>query len=142
MAAGAERLKKYARAMEAFDKIVAIDPAQGDAWFGEARLLLTVVEDPERGLETLGKALGAGYKDAKAIKALLDAPGLLERDKVERHLKDKGLLPDEGASSDACARDARRKEPAPVNPEAAPANSGPPPRASPPRIRRRGRGPF
>ena len=93
VAQGAERQKKYARAMEAYDKIVAIDPAQADAWFGETRLLLTVVEDPERGLDTLGKALAAGYKDQKALKALLDAPGLLEHDKVEAALKDKGLLP-------------------------------------------------
>ncbi len=93
VAAGAERLKKYSRALEAYDKIVALDSAQGDAWFGETRLLLTVVDDPQRGLETLAKALAAGFKDAKAVKALLDSPGLLERDKVEAALKARNLLP-------------------------------------------------
>jgi tetratricopeptide (TPR) repeat protein len=95
LAAGAERQKKYARALEAYDKIVAIDPAQGDAWFGQTRLLLTVVEDPRRGVEALGKALGAGFKDAKAVKALLESPGLLVRDKVEAALKERGLLPEQ-----------------------------------------------
>jgi tetratricopeptide (TPR) repeat protein len=95
LAAGAERQKKYSRALEAYDKIIAIDPAQGDAWFGETRLLLTVVEDPQRGLDALAKALGAGFKDAKAVKALLDSPGLLERDKVEAALKDHALLPEQ-----------------------------------------------
>jgi len=93
VAAGAERQKKYSRALEAYEKIVAIDPAKGDAWFGETRLLLTVVEDPQRGLDALGKALGAGFKDPKAVKALLDSPDLLERDKVEAALKDGGVLP-------------------------------------------------
>lgn len=95
LAAGAERQKKYTRALEAYDTIVAIDPAQGDAWFGETRLLLTVVEDPQRGLDALGKAIGAGFKDAKAVKALLDSPGLLEREKVEEALKNHGLLPEQ-----------------------------------------------
>ena len=92
-AAAAERQKKYAQAMAAYDKITGIDASQGDAWFGEARLLLTVVEDPQRGLEALRKALGAGFKDVKAVQALLDSPGLLERDKVEAALKERGLLP-------------------------------------------------
>jgi len=122
VAQGAERQKKYARAMEAYDKIVAIDPAQADAWFGETRLLLTVVEDPERGLETLGKALGAGFKDRKALQALLDAPGLLEHDKVEAALKDKGLLPDAGGSSTPASAAPDAKNPPPSPPKTAPAN--------------------
>jgi tetratricopeptide (TPR) repeat protein len=94
LGAGAERQKKYSRALEAYDKIIAIDPAQADAWFAEARLLLTVVEDPQRGLEALGRSLGAGFKDIKALKALLDSTALLERDRVEATLQDHGLMPD------------------------------------------------
>ena len=62
VAAGAERQKKYARAMEAYDKIVAIDATQGDAWFGETRLLLTVVEDPQRGTGGAGEGTGRGIQ--------------------------------------------------------------------------------
>lgn len=92
-AAGAERQQKYSRELEAFDRIIALDAKQADAWFGEARLLLTVVEDPQRGLDALSKALAAGFHDPAAIKALLDSPALLERDKVEAALKDRKLLP-------------------------------------------------
>ena len=48
IAGAAERQHKYSRALEAYDKVIAIDPKQANAWFGEARLLLTVVEDPRR----------------------------------------------------------------------------------------------
>jgi tetratricopeptide (TPR) repeat protein len=93
IAAAAERLQKYSRALEAYDKIIALDPKQGNAWFGEARLLLTVVEDPQKGLEALDKALAAGYHDKDAAKALLASPQLLERAKVEEALKARDLLP-------------------------------------------------
>jgi predicted Zn-dependent protease len=94
VAAGAERQKKYGRAIEAYEKIVAIDAAQGDAWFGETRLLLTVVEDPQRGLDALGKALAAGFSDKEAAKALLASTSLLERDNVEAALKAANLVED------------------------------------------------
>jgi len=93
IAAGAERLHKYSRALEAYDRIISLDPKQGAAWFGETRLLLSVVEDPQKGLDALGKALAAGFKDRDAIKALLASPQLLEKDKVEAALKEKDLLP-------------------------------------------------
>jgi tetratricopeptide (TPR) repeat protein len=93
-AAGAERQQKYSRELEAFDRIIALDAKQADAWFGETRLLLTVIEDPQRGLEALSKALDAGFKDPVAIKALLDSPALLEHEKVEAALKDRKLLPE------------------------------------------------
>ena len=57
LAAADERQKKYTQALAAYDKIIALDPSQGDAWFGETRFLLTVVEDAQRGLDTLAKAL-------------------------------------------------------------------------------------
>ena len=93
IAAGAERMQKYSRALDAYDKIIALDAKQADAWFGEARLLLTVVEDPQKGLDALSKALAAGFKDKEAVKALLASPQLLERDKVEAALKEHDMLP-------------------------------------------------
>jgi len=98
VADGAERMQKYSRALDAYDKIIAADVGQAKAWFGEARLLLTVVQDSERGLKALDRALGAGFKDAAAIKVLLETPTLLERDKVEAALKARSLLP---AAADA-----------------------------------------
>jgi tetratricopeptide (TPR) repeat protein len=95
IAAGAERLLKYSRALEAYDKIVTIDPKQANAWFGEARLLLTVVEDPEKGLDALDKALSAGFMDKDAVKALLASGQLLERDRVEAAFSQHDLMPPE-----------------------------------------------
>jgi tetratricopeptide (TPR) repeat protein len=93
IAAGAERLQKYSRALEAYDKIIAIDSKQANAWFGEARLLLTVVEDPQKGLDSLDKALSSGFKDKDAVKALLASSQLLEKSKVEEAFKEHDLLP-------------------------------------------------
>jgi len=114
-AAGAERLQKYSQELEAFDRIIALDAKQADAWFGETRLLLTVVEDPQRGLDALSKALDAGFKDPVAIKALLDSPALLERDKVEAALKDRKLMPEAAPAADTPA------SPPTVTPAASPA---------------------
>ena len=99
VAASAERQQKYERALEAYDTIIAADGKQGDALYGEARLLLTVVEDPQRGLDNLTKALSAGFKDTVAIKALLDSSALLDRDKVEAILKTAKLMPEQTSSA-------------------------------------------
>lgn len=128
-AAGAERLQKYARELEAFDRIIALDAKQGDAWFGETRLLLTVVEDPQRGMDTLSKALDAGFKDPVAIKALLDSPALLDRDKVEATLKDRKLLPDAASAAPPAGTPAAPPAGKPVPPTA-----GAPPAGTPPAV--------
>ena len=94
VAAGAERLRKYSRALDAYEKIIAKDPKQSDAWFGEARLLLTVIEDPQRGLDSLSKALAGGFHDQAAARALLDSSGLQERGTVEGLLRGRNLLPE------------------------------------------------
>ena len=95
IAGGAERLQKYSRALEAYDKIIAVDAKQANAWFGEARLLLTVVEDPQRGLDALDKALSSGFKDKDAAKVLLASPLLLEKGQVEDAFKEHDLMPSE-----------------------------------------------
>jgi tetratricopeptide (TPR) repeat protein len=91
-AAAAERQQKYARALDAYDALIAADPTQATALFAEARLLLTVVQDPQRGLDTLDKALAAGFKDKDAAGALLDAANLLEQDKVRAALQGHDLV--------------------------------------------------
>ena len=120
IAAGAEKQQRYARALEAYDKVLAIDAKQADAWFGEARLLLTVVQDPDRGLDALAKAIANGFKDAAAIKVLLDTTILVERDKVEELLKKNDLMPKEAAGAAAAPQPAVPSPPQP----AAPAQGG------------------
>jgi tetratricopeptide (TPR) repeat protein len=92
LASAWERQRLFSRALEAYDRIVAADPAAARAWFGRARLLLTVVEDPVRGLADLGRALEAGFADREAAAALIANESLLSREEVEKVLADRGLL--------------------------------------------------
>ncbi len=118
IAAGAERQKKYSRALEAFDKIISIDGKQANAWFGEARLLLTVVEDPQKGLDSLDKALASGFKDKDAVKLLLSSPQLLEKGKVEQAFKEHDLLPEEPQKSQPAEAPQKPQQPeAPSKPQ-------------------------
>jgi tetratricopeptide (TPR) repeat protein len=93
LAQALESQRAFARAIAAYDGILGRDQKQAGAWFGKARLLLTVVEDPERGLEALGRALALGFADKEAARALLASEGLKEAGSVESVLTESGLLP-------------------------------------------------
>ena len=93
LASAWERQRQFSRALEAYDRIIAADARSASAWFGRARLLLTVVEDPERGLQDLRRALDAGFSDTAAVAALLANETLLARPEVEKELGARGLLP-------------------------------------------------
>ena len=93
LAQALESQRAFARAIAAYDGILGRDQKQAGAWFGRARLLLTVVEDPERGLEALGRALALGFADKEAARALLASEGLKEAGSVESALTESGLLP-------------------------------------------------
>lgn len=103
LASAWERQRQFARALEAYDRIVAADAKSASAWFGRARLLLTVVEDPDRGLEDLRRALEAGFSDAAAAAALVVNETLLAREEVEKALGARGLLPTAAAPAPAVA---------------------------------------
>jgi tetratricopeptide (TPR) repeat protein len=98
LASAWERQRLFSRALEAYDRIIAVDAKSGSAWFGRARLLLTVVEDPDRGLEDLRRALEAGFADKAAAAALLANESLLRRAEVENELDARGLLAERPAS--------------------------------------------
>lgn len=101
LASAWERQRQFSRALEAYDRIVAVDATSASAWFGRARLLLTVVEDSDRGLEDLRRALAAGFADAEAAAALVANETLLAREEVERELGARGLLPSRAATPPA-----------------------------------------
>jgi tetratricopeptide (TPR) repeat protein len=93
LAQALESQRAFARAIAAYDGILGRDQKQAGAWFGKARLLLTVVEDPERGLEGLRRAIALGFADKEAARALLASEGLKEAGSVESALTEAGLLP-------------------------------------------------
>jgi tetratricopeptide (TPR) repeat protein len=88
-----ERLEKYSQALDAYDKVVTLDAKEPRAWFGKARLLLTVIEDPDKGLSALKQALELGFHDMDAVKVLLDSSQLQKRSDVEAALKARNMLP-------------------------------------------------
>lgn len=87
-------LKRYDKALEAYDLALSFEQDLAEAWFQRAVILLTEVEDPEQGLQSLSLALEAGFKDMEMIAGLLDFTNLLERNRVTDLLKSKNLVPD------------------------------------------------
>jgi tetratricopeptide (TPR) repeat protein len=95
-------LEKYSQALSTYEKIVVLNPKEARAWFGKARLLLTVIEDPDKGLSALKQALELGFHDMGAVKTLLESTGLQSRSDVESALKARNMLPkaeDNGAGA-------------------------------------------
>jgi len=93
-----ERQRKLSRVLEEYDRILERDAKQANAWFGKARLLLTVIEDPDNGLAALRTSLDLGFKDLEAAALLLASPELLERQAVEAALKERDMLPAAGTA--------------------------------------------
>jgi tetratricopeptide (TPR) repeat protein len=87
-----EKARRFSDAMDAFDAAVKASPKRALSWWKLGRLKLVVASDADRGLEALGKALDAGFKDKEAAAALMDEPDLPEREKVQGLLKAKGLV--------------------------------------------------
>ena len=86
-------LEKYSQALSTYEKIVVLNPKEARAWFGKARLLLTVIEDPDKGLSALKQALELGFHDMGAVKTLLESAELQSRSEVEDALKARNMLP-------------------------------------------------
>jgi tetratricopeptide (TPR) repeat protein len=94
-------LEKYSQALSTYEKIVILNPKEARAWFGKARLLLTVIEDPDKGLSALKQALELGFHDTDAVKTLLSSAGLQSREEVESALRARNMLPQEGKTEPA-----------------------------------------
>ena len=88
-------LKKFSQALAAYEKISVLDPKEARAWFGKARLLLTVIEDPDKGMSALKQSLELGFSDLGAVKTLLASENLQSRQEVEAVLKARSMLPQE-----------------------------------------------
>ena len=93
LAKGYRDRELYDKALDAYSSALVHDEKQAEAWFYSAQILLTKIEDPDRGLTALNQALDYGFKDLEMITALLESPDLLEEDKVKSLIEQRGLLP-------------------------------------------------
>jgi tetratricopeptide (TPR) repeat protein len=110
LAACYERTQNYVQALAAYERMAAINPKDPRAWWGQARLLLTAVEDPDKGMAALQKALELGFHDMDAVRALLATPQLLARDEVVNALKARNMYPQpQPASKDNKPKDPKKK---------------------------------
>jgi tetratricopeptide (TPR) repeat protein len=81
-----------AKALDVLDEATTKDAQSAKAWFALARLRLTTANDGTGGLDALGKAIAAGFKDRDAAAALLASPGIASRDEVAKALTAAGLV--------------------------------------------------
>jgi tetratricopeptide (TPR) repeat protein len=91
-----EREEAYYRALEIYGRMIEDDEDQPEAWFGQAAILLTSVEDPVRGLNALERALSGGFRDRERLALLLARDDLLDREEVEALLTRKEIRPGSG----------------------------------------------
>ena len=92
----------FARALAVYDQVLAREPDNARALFGEAELQLTAVEEPLAGIENLTAALEAGFDDEERAAELLEREDLLSRTQATSLLVEYGLVaPDEGGSDGA-----------------------------------------
>ncbi|MFO7782164.1 MAG: tetratricopeptide repeat protein [Spirochaetia bacterium] len=88
----------FARALAVYERVLAREPDNARALFGEAELQLTSVEEPLTGIESLTAALEAGFDDEERAADLLERENLLSRTRVTSLLVEYGLVePDDGA---------------------------------------------
>lgn len=102
----------FARALAVYEQLLAREPDNARALFGEAELQLTAVEEPLAGIESLTAALEAGFDNEERAAGLLEQENLLSRTRVTSLLVEYGLVepdddgagengPDESGAADA-----------------------------------------
>ncbi len=81
--------KNYTEALATYDQLLSKhrDP---EILFDKAFILLTAVEDYDKGLSVLKEALAGGFGDQKKIKKLKDYPDLLYKERIVKVLKEAG----------------------------------------------------
>jgi tetratricopeptide (TPR) repeat protein len=77
------KLQRYDRALDAHSRILEMDENLPEIWFAQARILLTRIEDPFKGLKALEEALLRGFENAEELDALSEDPDLIEKDEVD-----------------------------------------------------------
>ncbi len=110
LAAAYREQKKYLPAIEAYRRAATLEPEKVEAWFGQAELLLTVIDDPDGGLLALDRALRGGFQDKTRLGALLADERLSDKDRVRALVTRWGLLEEPGKAPDTKARGAAQAQ--------------------------------
>lgn len=82
----------YASAIETGNSIIDLQPGNSDILFEMSYLYLTAVEDTEKGIEYLEKAIENGFSDKEKAKRIIDAPGVGSVGEIRRILEKEKLL--------------------------------------------------
>ncbi len=91
-------LQQYLKALDTYEKAIAVDSSAKNAWFRRAELLLTKALDPDKGTTSLEQALYLGFNSMADIITLVQSvrSGPLldhEKNKVYVVLKQRKLMP-------------------------------------------------
>ncbi len=86
-----EGLRDYKRALDSFSYALSLNDKLKGVWFESAFILLTKVEDPERGKTSLERAIELGFNDKKKLNSLLASEELIDKEGVIEILKDKNI---------------------------------------------------
>jgi tetratricopeptide (TPR) repeat protein len=87
VAAVFEEAEYYSRALQVYERLAEANPEDAEMLFRRARLLLTVVEEAQAGLEALEAALENGFAERDALGLLLQNPELVAPAEVEELLR-------------------------------------------------------
>lgn len=113
LAAAYRAQQKHQAAMDIYRRVAALAPEKVEAWIGQAELLLTVLEDPESGLQVLERALRGGFQDRSRLAALLADERLQDRERVRLAVSRWGLLEEPKAAGAGATPEA---QPRPAKP--------------------------
>lgn len=113
LAAAYRAQQKPAAAMDVYRRVSAQAPEKVEAWIGQAELLLTVMEDPETGLQMLERALRGGFQDRNRLAALLADERLQDKERVRLAISRWGMLEEPKTAGAPGTSDA---QPKPVKP--------------------------
>ncbi len=91
MGYGYEGIEDYKKALDAFSYALSVNDKLKVAWFESAFILLTKVEDPERGKADLKRALDLGFNDRDKLRSLLGAKDLVDREEIVKLIKESGV---------------------------------------------------
>jgi tetratricopeptide (TPR) repeat protein len=96
LASAYRREELYAEAVEIYDEILSRSDDEKEAGrirYEQAFLLLTALEDYERGMRSLREVVEAGYRDDEAFARLYSFPSLLDPVRIRELFQEYGIEP-------------------------------------------------